>query len=71
MVTVEVNTLPDWSRIILLPSAVVMKVAAPVIVRLPLSDISPVVAVPLKVPPIVDVAKFKPASFTMVTAPVP
>ena len=31
----------------------------------------PVVAVPLKVPPIVDAAKFKPAAFTMVTAPVP
>ena len=48
-----------------------MKVAAPVIARLPLSDISPVVAVPLKVPPIVDAAKFKFTSFTMVTAPVP
>ena len=48
-----------------------MKVAAPVIARLPLSDISPVVAVPLKVPPIVDAAKIKPAAFTMVTAPVP
>jgi len=47
-----------------------MKVAAPVIVRTPLSDISPVVAVPLKVPPIVDAAKFKFTSFTMITAPV-
>ena len=48
-----------------------MKVAAPVIARIPLSDISPVVAVPLKVPSMVDAAKFKPAAFTMVTAPVP
>ncbi len=70
MVTVEVNALPDWSRIILRLLAVVMKVDTPVITRLPLSDISPVVAVPLKVPPIVDAAKFNPASFTIVTAPV-
>ena len=31
MVTVEVNALPDWSRIILRLLAVVMKVDAPVI----------------------------------------
>ena len=45
MVTVEVNALPDWPRIILLSAAVVIKVAAPVITRLPLFDISPAVAV--------------------------
>jgi hypothetical protein len=45
MVTVEANAFPDWSRIIFLSAAVVIKVAAPVIARLPLSVISPVVAV--------------------------
>jgi hypothetical protein len=45
MVTVEANAFPDWPRIILLSAAVVIKVAAPVITRLPLFDIPPAVAV--------------------------
>ena len=42
---------------------------APVTVRVPLSEISPVVAVAFKSPPMFDVAKSRPASFTNVTSP--
>jgi len=59
------------SSTILDPSAPVLKIAAPVMVRVPLSVISPVVAVPLKVPPMVDAAKVSAASLTIVTAPDP
>ena len=44
-VTALENALPDESRMIFDPLAPVMNVAAPVIVRFPLSVISPVVAV--------------------------
>ena len=53
------------------PVAPVTKVAPPVMTRFPLCVMSPAVAVPLKVPPMVDNAKSRPSSFTMVTAPVP
>ena len=59
-----------YKRQILEPVTRVINVAAPVIAKAPLSVISPVVAVPLNVPPMVDAAKANPASFTIVTAPV-
>ena len=58
------------SRVIVASAALVTRVVVPVIAKAPLSVILPVVAVPLKVPPMVEAAKFNPASFTIVTAPV-
>ena len=69
MVTAAEKALADSSSMIFDPSAPVTKVAAPVIDRVPLSDMSPVVAVPLKVPPMVDNARSSPASLTIITAP--
>ena len=43
-----------------------MNVEAPAIVRLPLSDILPVVAVALKLPPTVEAPRFKPDASTTV-----
>ncbi|MDC0207515.1 hypothetical protein OAL04_09810, partial [Nitrospinae bacterium] len=50
--------------------ALVTRVVVPVTVSAPVSVMFPVVAVPLKVPPMVEAAKSNPASFTTVTAPV-
>ncbi len=46
-------------------------IVAPVTVRVPLSKIFNVVAVAVRSPPIVDVAKLRPASLTIVALPVP
>ena len=65
------NALPDESRMIFDPLAPVMNVEAPAIVKSPLSDMSPVVAVALSAPPTVDAAKVNPASLTTVALPDP
>ena len=69
-VTAPVNALLSVSRAIVALFALVMKEEAPVIASAPLSDIFPVAAVALNAPPTVDAAKFNPASFTTVAAPV-
>ena len=71
IVNAPVNALLVSSKVIVASSALVTKVVVPVIARVPLSTIFPVVAVALNAPLTVDAAKFKPAAFTMVTAPVP
>ncbi|SVD79640.1 uncharacterized protein METZ01_LOCUS432494, partial [marine metagenome] len=64
--------MPDESRAILDSAASVLKVAAPVIARLPLFDISPVTARALKVPPTVEAPRFKAeASITSAFPPDP
>ena len=59
---------PETDKIGLVPSVMIV---APVTVRVPLSKIFNVVAVAVRSPPIVDVAKLRPASFTIVALPVP
>ena len=59
------------SRVIVALLALVVNDEAPVIARLPLSVIFPVVAVAVSAPVTVDAAKFNPASFTIVAAPFP
>ena len=71
IVTCEAKALPELSSSIFDPEASVANTAAPVIVRVPLSVISPVVAVAVSTPRTVVVAKFNPASFTIVAAPFP
>ena len=46
-------------------------IVAPVTLMVPVSKIFNVVAVAVRSPPIVDVAKLRPASFTIVALPVP
>ena len=59
------------SRVIVALLALVVNEEVPVTVRLPLSVIFPVVAVAVSAPVTVDAAKFNPASFTIVAAPLP
>ena len=63
--TVPVNALALSKRISALV-ALVVKEEVPAIVRLPLSDIFPVVAVADKLPPTVDAPRFKPDALTTV-----
>ena len=59
------------SRTIFAPAAVVLNIEAPVIVRTPVSTMSPKVAVAVSAPPIPVVPKSNPLASVMVTAPVP
>ena len=69
----SVNALPVpfAARSMCAPGPEVTRVVTPSISSAPVCVMFPAVAVPLKVPPIVDAAKFNPTAFTMVTAPVP
>ena len=71
MVTAPVNALVVVSKLIVASFALVTRVVVPVIVRAPVSVIFPVVAVAVSAPVTVDAAKFNPASFTIVAAPLP
>ena len=69
--TAATKALPDESSSILDPVAWVIKVAAPVISRSPLSVMSLATAVALKVPPTSEVPRSRPEVSTTVALPVP
>ena len=71
IVTAAAKALLDPSRIIFDPVAPVIKVAAPVIVRVPVSVIFPVVDVALKVPPTVVAPRARLLASVTMTLPDP
>ena len=66
IVTAPVNALLSVSRAIVALFALVMKEEAPVIASAPLSDIFPVAAVAVRLPPTVDSPRSKPDASTTV-----
>ena len=71
IVTAPVNALVVVSSPIVASLALVVTVVVQAIVNAPESVMLPVAAVATRLPPTVDAAKFIPASFTTVAAPLP